>query len=94
MKTAISIPDRVFVGAEDMASNRGMTRSELYTIAIREYLEKHDPDIVTEELNRLYASEDSRLDKTLEQMQFLPCPHRVTVRNGNGTGRDMVGRDT
>ncbi len=70
MKTAISIPDQIFSGAEDMARKLGISRSELYTKAIKDYLKKHDPDLVTQELNALYENEDSTLDKGLEEMQF------------------------
>ena len=38
MKTAISIPDAVFEEAERLARSRGLSRSELYTRAILEYL--------------------------------------------------------
>jgi hypothetical protein len=43
MKTAISIPDEVFRDAERAAKRLGVTRSELFTRAVREYLgERHD----------------------------------------------------
>jgi metal-responsive CopG/Arc/MetJ family transcriptional regulator len=43
MKTAISIPDEVFREAERAAKRLGVTRSELFTRAVKEYLgERHD----------------------------------------------------
>jgi metal-responsive CopG/Arc/MetJ family transcriptional regulator len=38
MKTAISIPEQLFEAAEQFARGRGMSRSELYTTALRQYL--------------------------------------------------------
>ena len=53
MKTAISIPDDVFAEAEQLTRRLNKSRSQLYTEAIREYLARHDPDAVTEALNRV-----------------------------------------
>jgi hypothetical protein len=65
METAISIPDDVFAEAERLTHRLGMSRSQLYTEAIREYLARHDDDAVTEALNRVYETEDSRPDAFL-----------------------------
>ncbi len=51
MKTAISLPDRVFEGAEQYAQRAGKSRSQLYAEAISEYLARHAPDEVTESMN-------------------------------------------
>ena len=51
MKTAISIPDEVFKGAERLARRLGKSRSQLYAEAIAEYLARHQPDAVTEAMN-------------------------------------------
>lgn len=53
MKTAISIPDPIFDEAESLASRRQMSRSQLYTEAIREYLQRHVPQRITEKLNEI-----------------------------------------
>ena len=52
MKTAISIPDEVFEGAERLARRTRRSRSRLYSDALREYLARHAPDEVTEAMNR------------------------------------------
>lgn len=54
MRTAVSIPDDVYAEAEDHIRRLGISRSELYANAIREYLARHDPDAVTAALNRVY----------------------------------------
>lgn len=56
MKTAVSIPDDVYSQAESMAQRTRLSRSGLYTRALREYLEKHDPDAITESWNRAVAA--------------------------------------
>ena len=57
MKTAVSIPDRVFQSAEKLAARMGVSRSELYARAIASLVEKHREDLITEQLNRVYGPE-------------------------------------
>ena len=52
MKTAISIPDDVYQGAERLARRTKKSRSRLYGEALKEYLARHAPDEVTEATNR------------------------------------------
>ena len=53
MKTAVSIPDDVYRDAESLARRLNRSRSRLYTDALREFMERHDPDAVTESWNRV-----------------------------------------
>jgi len=69
MKTAISLPDRLFRSADALARKLGMSRSELYATALAEYLAKHQAAKVTERLNSVYRSEPSGLDKGLRRAQ-------------------------
>lgn len=71
MKTAISIPDKIFEAAEKAAKRLGVSRSELYVSAIQEYLAQHSDEHVTEELNNIYSNSkaDSQLDPALGKMQ-------------------------
>jgi metal-responsive CopG/Arc/MetJ family transcriptional regulator len=70
MKTAISIPDPIFQSAEIMAQQLAISRSELFTKAISEYLEVHKYQDVTESLNQVYTEVSSSLDEKLTDMQF------------------------
>ncbi|MBD2198923.1 MULTISPECIES: ChpI protein [Calothrix] len=70
MKTAISIPDSLFEAAENFAKRMGLSRSELYAKAIQEYLKAHSGDRITEQLNAVYAEEDSSLDPLLVQLEL------------------------
>jgi metal-responsive CopG/Arc/MetJ family transcriptional regulator len=53
MKTAISLPDRVFREAERFARRVRKTRSRLYAEALAEYLARHAPDDITESMNQV-----------------------------------------
>ena len=62
MKTAISVPDEVFDGAEDLARRLKVSRSELYSRALREFLARHSPERVTRALNDVCDELDTRSD--------------------------------
>lgn len=53
MKTAITLPDRIFRAAEQHARRARKSRSQLYADAIAEYLARHAPEEVTEAMNRV-----------------------------------------
>jgi antitoxin MazE6 len=55
MKVAVSIPDDVFEDAESVAKALKSSRSEVYSRALREFLARHAPDRVTEEMNQVVA---------------------------------------
>jgi metal-responsive CopG/Arc/MetJ family transcriptional regulator len=60
MKTAISIPDRVFQDAERLAERLKKSRSQMYSEAVAEYVARHDPDLVTEQINAVCEEVDTR----------------------------------
>lgn len=74
MKTAISLPDSVFDEAEALAQRLGLSRSELYTQALRAYLKKHNRNQILHKLNQVYSQESSELDTMLAKMQFMSLP--------------------
>jgi metal-responsive CopG/Arc/MetJ family transcriptional regulator len=55
MKTAISIPDKIFQGAERLARRTKRSRSQLFSDALKEYLARHSADEVTETMDRVCA---------------------------------------
>jgi metal-responsive CopG/Arc/MetJ family transcriptional regulator len=64
MKTAISIPDSVFEAAERLAARRKMSRSELYSLAVADWVERHRDDRVTEALDALYGPDSHGTQST------------------------------
>ena len=75
MKTAISIPDKVFRSADALAKRLGISRSELYATAITEFLSKNQSRQVTARLDAVYAEEDSSLSLNLVQLQTRSLGH-------------------
>ncbi len=71
MKTAISIPDRVFEAAERLAKRLGMSRSELYSKAVANYVDRNRAMGVRERLDAVYETDpvSSRLDDVIAKMQ-------------------------
>ncbi len=65
MKTAISIPDKVFKSADVIASKLGISRSELYTKAIKEYIKELNNEQITDKLNEIYSDDQNKEDLTV-----------------------------
>lgn len=55
IKTAISIPDDVYADAERLARELHVSRSRLYSLAMREYLARHSDDRVTAALDAFFS---------------------------------------
>ena len=53
MKTAISIPDEIFKKAERLCRRLGISRSQLYSKAVQEYVNRRRPESITEAMNRV-----------------------------------------
>jgi metal-responsive CopG/Arc/MetJ family transcriptional regulator len=67
MKTAISLPDRVFRDAERFARRTKKSRSRLYAEALTEYLARHAPDEITDGMNRVLEQiGESRPDRFVD----------------------------
>lgn len=70
MKVAVSIPDPVFKAADELAHDLKKSRSQLYAEALTEFLGTRGADAIRERLDAVYATESSKLDPALEQVQF------------------------
>lgn len=69
MKTAISLPDKLFERAEQVAARLGISRSELYAQALQTFIVKHEQESITEALNAVYAEQPSTLEPDVWHMQ-------------------------
>ncbi len=69
MKVALSIPDELFESGETLSKRLGVSRSRLYATALAEFVAKNRGRKITERLNAVYGSEDSRLPRTLRRLQ-------------------------
>jgi hypothetical protein len=88
MKTAISIPDRVFRDAERLAERLKKSRSQMYSEAVADYVIRHEPDSVTEQINAVCAPES-----TLDPIRSLrPLRGKSSnTPNGNFSRRHLMG---
>ena len=74
MKTAISIPDEIYHSADKLAKRLGVSRSELYSKAVLNYINAHKNDAVTKALDQIYAKEKSEIDPVINVMQLRSLP--------------------
>jgi hypothetical protein len=70
VKTAVSMPDDLFLLAEAAARRLRVSRSELYAKAIAEYLKRQQSSAITERLNEVYSSCPAKLDPVLHRAQL------------------------
>jgi len=63
MKTAVSLPDDLFEEAERLARRLKKPRSRLYSEAVREYVARRDPELVTTKLNEVVKAVKGRRDE-------------------------------
>jgi metal-responsive CopG/Arc/MetJ family transcriptional regulator len=69
MKVAVSIPDDVFESAEGLAKRLRQSRSAIYASALAEFVAKHRASKVTERLDAVYGTHDSRIDPAIRRAQ-------------------------
>jgi metal-responsive CopG/Arc/MetJ family transcriptional regulator len=65
MKTAISIPDDIFREIEKFAEEHKCSRSEVFVIAIKEFLTKLESRKLLNALNEAYSIAESKEEKTV-----------------------------
>jgi predicted transcriptional regulator len=70
MKTAVSLPEDLFLRAEATAKKLRVSRSHLYATAIVEFLDRTQSDRVTEGLNEVYAGASAKIDAALHRAQL------------------------
>jgi len=68
MKVTVSIPDRLFEAADEVAARLDVSRSRLYALALQQFVQEQD-DAITKKLNEVYASEPSALDPVFQSIQ-------------------------
>lgn len=63
MKIAISIPESVFREVGKAAEERKCSRSEIFVVAVKEYLKKLESRRLLESLNEVYASPETEEER-------------------------------
>ena len=70
MKTAVSIPDKIFRQAEKLAKRLGISRSQFYAEAIEKRVKEQTSSEITRRLNEVYPKgAGSELDPELAAYQ-------------------------
>ena len=69
MKTAISLSDELFERAETLASRLGISRSRLYSDALRAYLEWRQEEAVREARDAVHEGSPEPLDEGMKRAQ-------------------------
>lgn len=79
VKTAVTIRDDIFEAAENLALSLGMSRSELYSTAVKDFVCRHLRPRITERLNEVYGADesDSKLDEELHKLQVQSMPSGI-----------------
>ena len=54
METAISLSDTLFEKAEQTAHYMGIPRSKLFAIAVEDYINRYNGEMITKKLNEVY----------------------------------------
>ena len=67
MKTAISIPDDIFRELEKFAKEHNYSRSEVFVLAAKEFLKKHESKQLLDALNTAYSDFEDAEGKTLRR---------------------------
>jgi metal-responsive CopG/Arc/MetJ family transcriptional regulator len=67
MKTAISIPDEIFREVEKFAKEHHYSRSEVFVIALKDFLKKLESKKFLDALNDVYAEAESTEEITLRE---------------------------
>ena len=89
MKTAISLPDKLFAAAEREAKRRGMSRSKLVQTALEALLKVDRDAEITERINRSLAEHPEPDDPFIDRL----AQHVMAqVEWSDEAGRDLVGR--
>jgi metal-responsive CopG/Arc/MetJ family transcriptional regulator len=77
MKTAISLPDDLFEAVEQIVRRSNRPRSAIYADALRDYVARHDPDDVTEAINKVI---DELGDAYDEEVRFTTAASREALK--------------
>ena len=67
MKTAISVPDDIFDSAERLAQRMKKSRNQIYSEAMAEYVARHEPDTITDQINAVCDEVDTQPDSFVSE---------------------------
>ncbi len=71
MKTAISLPDALYSDAEKTAKAMGIPRSQLFAIALEEFINHHKREKITEKLDEVYKDMEPASPSSMEAVSLI-----------------------
>ena len=80
MKTAISLPDKIYFEAEKTAKNLGISRSALYLNALMEYLKRNNRKNITQKLNEVYSDANTYGDDYYKEFEPMSNAALESIR--------------
>jgi predicted transcriptional regulator len=92
MKIAISLPPDLGKEADRLAKKLKLSRSELYRRAVKSMLEQERDAAISEQLNRVYASEDSTPDLFMQWAAYESFRRMEEEEKKDEARRDLVGK--
>lgn len=73
IKTGVSLEEKLARRADELARELGVTRSDLYSRALAEFLERRENELLLENLNDVYSEEQDA-----DEEEFLRCSKRYS----------------
>ena len=58
MKTAVSLPNLLYEKVEKTATYMGIPRSKLFALALEEFIQKYNGEMITAKINAVYEKID------------------------------------
>ncbi len=97
METNISIPNPIFEIAKNLAKELNISLGELYPLALKDYARAFEKEKdITAQLNEVYKTEDSSIDKELILMQIASLTsqehHAFVEETYGGLASDPIKR--
>lgn len=75
-KTAVSIDEELFVKADTLATDMGVSRSKLYAVALDNFLKQHENELLLAEINAAYSTPPTPEE---EETQALISEHMLRM---------------
>lgn len=77
VKTAVSVQKSLFDQVEYLAKKLHISRSRLYNLALADYIERHQNQVLLEEINQAYIDDDDSADRV--RLNKMRKHHRKIV---------------
>lgn len=81
VKTAISLDEELFLKVNSLANNLHISRSKVFTLAVKDYIKKQENQVLLARLNEVYN------DLPIEE-------ERKTLRSMRGKQKQLIGKES